>query len=998
MDSVIPASRLRSGTVDAPLHLPPEVESAAAELRRRTSAEVRFDRGSRALYSTDASNYRQLPIGVVVPRTVDDVVATVAVAREHALPILSRGGGTSLAGQCCNAAVVMDFSKYLHEVLEIDPAARTARVQPGCVLDDLCHAAKPHQLTFGPDPATHNHNTLGGMIGNDSCGVHSVMAEFYGPGARTAEQVLELDVLTYDGVRMHVGPTDDAELQRIIRAGGRRGEIYARMRELAERYGDEIRRRFPRIPRRVSGYNLWQLLPEHGFNVARALVGSESTLVTVLEAKVTLIPSPRARSLLVLGYPTVFDAGDHVPRIREFRPIGIEGLDHELVADMVKQGIHPGDARLLPEGRGWLVVEFGGNSRADADARARELTEALKREPHPPSMKLYDDADEERQLWRVRESGLGATALVPGQPDNWPGWEDSAVPPDRVGPYLRDLRTLLEKYEYRAALYGHFGQGCVHCRISFDLYTAAGIERWKRYLEEAADLVVRHGGTLSGEHGDGQARGWLLPRMFGEELVQAFRELKAIWDPDGKMNPGKVVDPYPVDVNLRIGTEYRPAQPETHFAFAADDGSFSRAVLRCVGIGECRREAGGTMCPSYRTTREEKHSTRGRSRLLFEMLQGEYLQGGWRDHAVKDALDLCLSCKGCKADCPMHVDMASYKAEFLSHYYAGRLRPRAAYSMGLIYRWARTAALAPRLANLLTQTPLLRDVAKALGGVAPERRLPAFAHETFTAWFRRRGPRNPAGRPVLLWPDTFNNHFYPHVGRAAVRVLESAGYRVETPPVSLCCGRPLYDFGMLDLARRQLREILRVLYPHLQSGTPVVGLEPSCVTVFRDELTDLFPHDQDARRLAGQTLMLSELLQDHTPGYEPPRLEGRRALVHGHCHQKAVITMTAEARLLARMAVDTEILDDGCCGMAGSFGFEKAHYDVSVAVGEHALLPAIRAADTETLLIADGFSCRQQIEQLTGRRTFHLAEVIEGALRPERSCARSWSPAAGPAP
>ena len=748
MYSVIhPKERLRARTIYAPLTLPPEMEHAAAELRRRTRAEVRFDRGSRALYATDASNYRQLPIGIVLPRSFDDVVETIAVAREHGLPIFSRGGGTSLAGQCCNAAVVIDFSKYLHHVLEVDPDARTARIQAGCVLDDLRAAAEKHDLTFGPDPATHSHNTLGGMIGNDSCGVHSVMSEFYGPGARTAEQVLELEVLTYDGLRMRVGPTSDDELRRIIQEGGRRGEIYAAMRALADRYGDEIRTRYPRIPRRVSGYNLWQLLPEHGFNVARALVGSESTLVTVLEAKVTLIPSPRFRALLVLGYPTVFEAGDRVPRIREFKPIGLEGLDDLLVDDMVKQGIHPGDEHLLPEGRGWLMVEFGGDSREDAEAPARELMDVLRREPHPPSMKLYDDPAQEHQLWLVRESGLGATALVPGEPDNWPGWEDSSVPPDQVGAYLRDFRKLLDKYGYEAALYGHFGQGCVHCRISFDLYTAEGVENWKHYLEEAADMVVRHGGTLSGEHGDGQARGWLLPRMFGNELVQAFREFKAIWDPDGRMNPGKIVDPYPVDVNLRIGPEYRPADPPTHFAFAQDDSSFPRAVLRCVGVGECRREQGGTMCPSYRVTREEKHSTRGRSRLLFEMLQGEYLRDGWRDEAVKDALDLCLACKGCKSDCPMHVDMASYKAEFLSHYYAGRPRPRTAYAMGLIYLWARLASRAPRLANLFTQTPLLRDGMKALGGIAHARRLPAFARETFTAWYARRGTRNPGGRP-----------------------------------------------------------------------------------------------------------------------------------------------------------------------------------------------------------------------------------------------------------
>jgi FAD/FMN-containing dehydrogenase/Fe-S oxidoreductase len=977
--TIEPKAHPRPDEIDAPLQEP---RSISAALRSRIEGEVRFDRGSRAMYSTDASNYRQLPVGVVIPRTMDDVVETIAVCKEFGLPVLSRGGGTSLAGQCCNAAIVMDFSKYLHHVLEVDPENRTARVQAGCVLDELRHAAEEYTLTFGPDPATHSHNTLGGMIGNDSCGVHSVMAEFYGPGARTAEQVEELEVLTYDGLRMTVGPTPDDELERIIAEGGRRGEIYRKLRDLRDRYADQIRARYPRIPRRVSGYNLWQLLPEHGFNVARALVGTESTCVTVLEAKLTLIHSPTARSLLVLGYPSVYEAGDHVMQIRSFKPIACEGMDDLLVEDMKKKGIHPDDVELLPSGKGWLMVEFGGDTKEESDARAKEVMEALKGTENPPSMKLFTDPEEERQLWIVRESGLGATARVPGEPDNWPGWEDSAVAPDQVGPYLREFRALLDRYGYEAALYGHFGQGCIHCRISFDLYTEKGIETWKHFLEDAADLVVRHGGSISGEHGDGQGRGWLLPRMFGEELVQAFREFKSIWDPEGRMNPGKIVDPFPVDSNLRIGPEYRPAQPETHFRFPDDDGSFARGVLRCVGVGECRREEGGTMCPSYRVTREEEHSTRGRSRLLFEMLQGEFLQDGWRDPHVKDALDLCLACKGCKGDCPMSVDMATYKAEFLSHYYEGRVRPRSAYSMGLIYWWARIASLAPGLVNAVSHAPLLGDAIKALGGIAPEREVPVFASETFREWFARRPRRDRGGAPLLLWPDTFTNHFYPEVGRAAVEVLEDAGYAVEIPEVSLCCGRPLYDFGMLDLAKHQLRQILDALQPRIAAGVPLVGLEPSCVTVFRDEMGNLFPQDEDARRLAGQTFLLSELLEERTPGYTPPRLD-RKAVVHGHCHHKAVIRMTAEARLLSKMGLDFEILDSGCCGMAGSFGFEADHYDVSVAVGEQVLLPAVRKADADTLLIADGFSCRQQIEQTTGRKALHIAEVLRMALREE---------------
>ncbi len=952
-------------------------------LRRRLRGEVRFDAGSRALYATDASNYRKVPIGVVVPRDRDDVVTAIALARQFGAPVLSRGGGTSLAGQCCNVALVLDFSKYVHRVLEIDGANRRARVEPGCVLDDLRAAARAQGLTYGPDPSTHNHCTLGGMIGNNSCGVHSVMAEFYGPGPSTAHQVRSLDVLTHDGTQLRVGPTAEDELEALIRGGGRRGHIYRDLRALRDRYAARIRERFPMIPRRVSGYNLPELLPEFGFNVARALVGSEGTCVTILEAEVTLIEEPRARSLLVLGYPSVYEAGDHIPEIREHRPIGLEGLDDRLVHDIQKKELHAEYVRMLPEGGGWLLVEFGGDSKDDADAKARRLMDALRRAPHPPSMKLFDDPVEEHHIWKVRESGLGATARIPGEPDTWEGWEDSAVPPDRVGSYLRGLRALFDRYGYACALYGHFGQGCVHTRIDFDLVTAAGIAKFRGFVDEAADLVLRHGGSLSGEHGDGQSRAELLPKMYGPELVQAFREFKAIWDPDGHMNPHHIVEPYRIIEHLRLGAGYAPRALDTRFSFRDDDGSFARATARCVGVGECRREAGGTMCPSYMVTREEMHSTRGRAHLLFEMLQGHPLTRGWRDEHVREALDLCLACKGCKGDCPVNVDMATYKAEFLSHYYAGRLRPRAAFAMGLVYWWARAAAIAPGLVNAVGRTPLVRDAFKLLGGIALPRRIPVFADETFTHWFRRRararaGHGNGGGERVILWPDTFNNHFFPDTARAAVAVLEAAGGRVEIPTRSLCCGRPLYDYGMLDLAERMLRQILDTLRPAIRDGVPVVGLEPSCVAVFRDEMVNLLPHDQDAHRLRTQTFTLSEYLERR--GWRPPPLHAR-ALVHPHCHHASVLKFDAERRLLGRLGLEVEMPDAGCCGMAGSFGFEARHYDVSMAVGERVLLPAVRRTASDTLIVADGFSCREQIAQATGRRALHLADLLALALR-----------------
>ncbi len=971
---------------DARTTLPDEAaHELAAELRQRIRGEVRFDAGSRALYATDGSNYRQVPIGVVVPRHVDDVVETVAVCRRFRAPLLSRGCGTSLAGQCCNVAVVMDFSKYLHHVVGIDIPNRLGTVEPGCVLDDLRNAAAKRGLMFGPDPATHSHCTLGGMLGNDSCGSHSLICAKHGRGLRTADNTHELEILTYDGARFRVGATPPEELERIIRAGGRRGEIYAALKAFVGRYGGAIRT-FPRLPRRVSGYNLPDLLPENGFHVARALVGSESTLVTILAATLDLVPNDPARSLLVLGYPDIFTAGDHVMEILAFHPTALEGLDHLLYQFVKAKGDEDADIGLLPPGKGFLMVEFGGRTREESHAQARRCMEALKKNPHPPTMKLFDDPGEEQRIWKVREGGLGSTAWVPGHPDTWPGWEDSAVPPEKVGAYLRDLRLLFDRYDYHPSLYGHLGQGCVHCRVGFDLYTAPGVQKFRRFMEEAADLVVSYGGSLSGEHGDGQARAELLPRMFGPTLMEAFREFKRIWDPDWKMNPGKVIDPYPLDSNLRLGPTYNPPETQTHFHYPSDRHSFARAALRCVGVGNCRREGGGTMCPSYMVTREEKHSTRGRAHLLFEMLNGELRDEGWRSEPVREALDLCLACKGCKGDCPVNVDMATYKAEFLSHYYAGRLRPRHAYSMGLIYWWARLAAYAPGLVNFLGQAPVLGDVIKWIGGIAPERRLPRFAPETFKAWWRRRAVRHRDRPPVILWPDTFNNHFFPEVCKDAVDVLEAAGFRVVVPAASLCCGRPLYDFGMLDTAKGLLRQILDTLRPAIEAGIPVVGLEPSCLAVFRDELTNLFPNDEDARQLHEQSFLLSEFLVKKAPRFSVPPFHGK-ALVHGHCHHKALMKMDDEEQVLRKMGLELDLPDTGCCGMAGSFGFEREHYDVSMAVGERVLLPAVRQAAADTLIIADGFSCREQIAQSTDRQALHLAQVLKMALQQEETAA-----------
>ena len=946
----------------------------AAALRRHLRGEVRFDNGSRALYATDGSNYRQVPIGVVLPRDVEDVLATVSFAREFGAPILCRGGGTSLAGQCCNIAVVLDFSKHMGRILDVDPARRIARVQPGVVLDHLRNAAEKHHLTFGPDPATHDRCTLGGMIGNNSCGVHSVMA------GKTDDNIEELEVLTYDGLRITVGQTSDDQLERIIREGGRRGEIYAGLKGLRDRYAELVRQRYPNIPRRVSGYNLNYLLPEDGFHVARALVGSEGTCVTVLEATCRLVESPPERVLLLIAYPDVYQCADHVPKIMAHKPIGLEGVDRLLVEYNRRKGLNSEGLALLPQGGGWLFAEFGADTQAEAQSQAGTLMEFLARGANPPQMQLFADKHQAKRVWEVRESALGATSHVPGEPLEWEGWEDSAVAPEKLGAYLRDLNKLMTGYGYRSAMYGHFGHGCVHMRINFDVQSEPGIAKFRKFVEEAADLVVGYGGSLSGEHGDGQSRAELLPKMFGPELVQAFREFKALWDPDWKMNPGKVVEPYRLDENLRLGAGYRPWEPETHFQFPADHGSLASATLRCVGVGKCRRDEGGVMCPSFRVTRDEEHSTRGRAHLLWEMTNGDVIQDGWHDERVKNSLDLCLACKGCKSDCPVGVDVATYKAEFLSHYYAGRRRPRSAYGFGNVDLLARAASNAPGLVNLATQLPFLRDIAKLLAGMPRERSIPAFAPQTFRDWFRRRTPGNDAGPPVLLWPDTFNNYFLPDTASAAVEVLEAAGFQVFLPAGNLCCGRPLYDWGMLDRAKSLLLEILDVLEPEIGQGTPLVVLEPSCAAVFRDELLSLFPHDERAAALSRQTFLLSEFLEKKAKQFTLPKL-ARRALVHGHCHHKSIMTMSDEDAVLRRMGIDFQAPAPGCCGMAGAFGFEQDKYEVSVAVGELELLPAVRSASPETLIIADGFSCREQIAQCTDRHAFHLAEVIQMALQ-----------------
>jgi FAD/FMN-containing dehydrogenase/Fe-S oxidoreductase len=953
------------------------------ELKRTVKGEVRFDRGSRALYAADASNYRQIPIGLVVPRDDADVIATVAACRKFGAPVLPRGAGTSLAGQCCNVAVVLDFTKYMNQILELNPGGRYARVQPGVVLDTLRNKAEEHHLTFGPDPSTHSRCTLGGMIGNNSCGTHSLLA------GKTVDNVEELRILLYDGTQMTVrAPASDAEIDSVIVEGGRRGAIYSKLRAIRDQYADLIRARYPKIPRRVSGFNLDQLLPENGFHVARSIVGTEGTCAVVLEAKLKLIQSPQHRTLVGLGYADTFSAADHVPEILQFHPIGLEGFEGSIV-DGLKRKNAP-NLELLPAGRGFLLVEFGSDDPGSTEELARQLIAQLKQTPNPPDIRLYTKS-ESRLVWKIRESGARSAAAAPGSPPEWEGWDDAAVAPEKLGGYLRDIRKLLDEFNYHAAFYGHFGHGCIHMRVTFDLLSESGIRKYGEFVERAADLVVSYGGSLSGEHGDGQSRGALLPKMFGPELVKAFVEFKSAWDPDNKMNPNKVVNAYLPTENLRLGADYHPLQPQTYFQFPDDGGSFAKAAVRCIGLGECRKHDSGTMCPSYMVTLEEEHSTRGRAHMLFELLQGEVVRDAWKDEHVKNALELCLSCKACKSECPTNVDIATYKAEFLAHYYEGRIRPLKAYAFGMIDRWARLGAIAPWLANFFSQTPGFRHILQGVLHLAPQRRVPQLARSTFQQWARKQQVPSPDGttagssatadaREVILWADTFNNYFYPETSRAALEVLQGAGFKVTVPQMHLCCGRPLYDFGMLDQAKEYLQTILKALSAQIDAGIPIVVLEPSCASVFRDELRNLFPADSRAMRLRSQTFLLSEFLERHAPGYQPPQL-GRKVLLHGHCHHKALMRLNDEESLLRKMGADLQSIDSGCCGMAGPFGFDREKFAVSQAVGERVLLPAVRNAPADALIISDGFSCREQVLQATGRRPLHLAEAIQLAIR-----------------
>ena len=961
-----------------------DVSRLASDLRAQLRGTVGDDPRSRALYAADASNYRAVPDLVVVPADVGDLAAAVALTAAAGAPVTLRGGGTSMAGNAIGG-VVVDASRHVNRILDLDPASRTATVEPGVVLTDLLAAAARHRLTFGADPSSASRATLGGMIANNACGAHSVA------WGTTADNLRRIEVLTADATAITLevpGDGEDAAARRPLLASrpGREGEIHRGLQAVVDTHELVVRRRFGRFSRQISGYPLQRLLPEHGYDVARLLCGTEGGLAATLRATVALTPLPAAKVLCVLGFPDAPTAAGSVPTVLPHGPLTIESINQALVGRL------PGEVRDaavragLPEGRDWLLVEVGGPDATAARRTAQAMLDDLRDSGSPAAASLITDPGAQAVLWRCRRDASGLATRRADGAEAWGGWEDAAVPPERLADYLRGLDELLSRHGLTGASYGHFGEGCMHMRMDFDLLTAGGVATYRAFVEQATDLVVSLGGSVSGEHGDGRARSELLTRMYGAEAVELFAQVKRIWDPAHVMNPHVIVDPPPFDTGLRQRGVAPTREPLTVLGYASDGGSFAQAQRRCVGIGKCRQDSGGVMCPSYQVTREELHSTRGRAHLLWEMLEGDVVTDGWRSTEVRDALDLCLSCKGCLSDCPVNVDMATYKAEFTHQHYARRpwARPRSHWSMGWLPLWARLAGAAPRLVNRIAASRA-QQLLKRVGGIAPQRAIPAFAPQSFTDWFAAR-PRGGAAtgsggaRPrVVLWPDTFTNRLTPEVGRAAVAVLEAAGFEVVLPDRPVCCGLTWISTGQLGTARRVLRRSLATLAPHLAAGTPVVGLEPSCAAALRHDAPDLLAGDRLASAAAASTYTLAEALARFAPDWQPPRVGGA-ALVQTHCHQHAVMGFDPDRALLAAAGIDAEVPDSGCCGLAGNFGFETGHYEVSAAVGERVLLPAVRGAAESTAIIADGFSCRTQIAQQTTRRAAHLAEILAAAL------------------
>ncbi|WUA11993.1 FAD-binding protein [Nocardia sp. NBC_01377] len=932
-------------------------------MARAGVGDVLTSAADRSAYSSDASLYRVVPRAIVRPRHEDEVAATLDVCRALGVPVTARGAGTSVAGNAVGAGVVIDFSRHMNEVLELDVETRSARVQPGTVHATLQTAAQRAGLRFGPDPSTHTRCTIGGMIGNNACGARTLG---YG---RTVDNVEKLSVLTMRGERI----TAATRVLGAPEVGGA-PRVVDGLREIIGANLAVARLEFATFGRQVSGYAVDNLLPERGFDVGGLLVGSEGTLAVVTEASVRLVVDPPHRVVVVLGYEDFGSAGDAVSSILPFAPTACEGIDARIV-EVVTSRRGPGSVPPLPDGRAWLIVELSGAARESV----LEQADALVRVGGAIDARVVTDPRLAAALWRIREDGAGLAGRAPSGLPAHAGWEDAAVPPARIGDYLRAFDVLVDAHGLTAMPYGHLGDGCVHVRLDFPLTATDGTRRFREFLLEAADLVVGFGGSLSGEHGDGRARSELLPRMYSPEAMGLFGAIKAMFDPDGLLNPGVLVDPDPMDAAIRVAAP-RPVRRQLALAYHSDGGDFDQAVHRCTGVGKCRADstaAGGVMCPSYLATRNERDSTRGRARVLQEMLDGEQT-GGWRSPAVHDALDLCLSCKGCASDCPTGVDMAAYKSEVLHQSYRRRLRPRTHYALGWLPRWSRLAARAPRLVNRAMRIRALRGVTLRLAGVDSRRSLPTFADQTFRRWFAATAAaRRTDGKAVLLFVDSFTNHFCPQVAIDAVRVLEAAGYSPRITERETCCGLTWITTGQLDAARRILARTLEQLEQPLAEGIPVVGIEPSCTGVLRGDLVELIDSDA-ARAAAASTCTLAELLA-RDASWRAPSLDGVRVIAQPHCHHHAVMGWEADRQLLERAGAEVVRLG-GCCGLAGNFGVEIGHYEVSTAVAAHQLLPALEAAGPEDMFLADGFSCRTQAADLADRDGVHLAQLLARAL------------------
>jgi FAD/FMN-containing dehydrogenase/Fe-S oxidoreductase len=923
-------------------------DTLARQLRARIGIEaVDISRRRRVEYSSDASNYRVLPEAVVFPRSDDDVAAVLEVARSEGTAVTPRGGGTSVAGNAVGPGIVLDFSRHMTGIAEIDPHRRTARVQPGVVLSDLQRRAREHGLRFGPDPSTQNRCTLGGMIGNNACGPHAIA------WGRTSDRVRELRIIDGTGASRRLADSPD--------------EVPG-LPEFTAKSLAVLRTDLGRFDRQASGYGLEYLLPERGGSVAASFVGAEGTCGVLLEAEVELVPIPAATLLVVLGYPDLATAADDIAAVVSVAPVAVEGIDARLVEMVRAHGRRVPD---LPRGTGWLFVELAGEDAAATHAAARRLCRAAG----ALDSRIIEDPAAAAALWRIRADGAGLAGRTRDGEPAWPGWEDAAVPPARLGAYLRDFDELTREHKVDGMLYGHIGDGCIHVRLDLPIATAP--ERFRDFLTDAAHLVVGHGGSLSGEHGDGRARSELLEIMYSSEVRAVFAGYKALFDPANLLNPGVLVDPRPLDADLRLAG-LPPLPRAGGFAFAGDAGDLATAVHRCVGVGKCRadtRSTGGFMCPSYLATADEKDTTRGRARVLQEVVRGEL---DWAAPAVAESLDLCLSCRACGTDCPAGVDMATYKSETLYRRYRGRLRPRDHYTLGRLPRWLDGATRVPWLVNALAGAGPLRRLGMRAAGMDPRREVPELAPRSFRRIWRREAAKQQVAKPdattVMLWVDTFTNAFDPDIALAAVRLLNSLGYRVVVPRRQVCCGLTWISTGQLDGARARLRATLDALDDHVRAGGAVIGLEPSCTAALRADLPELLPEDPRSRPVAAAVRTLAEFLTAQ-PDWCPPRYPGRSLVVQPHCHHHSVLGFDADRRIFAQMGVKvTEIA--GCCGLAGNFGMQKGHYEISVAVAGNGILPAMENAEPDAVVVADGFSCRTQAAQLTARRGRHLAQIL----------------------